>query len=528
MCNAHLYLRSKARVRYGQMQACSIFPTDSDLYYIFDDYGRLDRRFCGRGTQRGSGVWGSELDYDEILLIKSLDIRSSVQATEKRLLMARMLTAVVLEFAREQQRKFFAIVASPEDDERAWEEDIYYRRPLPQDQEFCALGSRFWQLHRFRRIGLSPFLAFTDDINHPSRALIDDFRLPRKRVASALVQDWMSEVESLLSGRALDFEILLIGFTEDVPTPSWTWVDSEGMTILHHAARSAKVYAVDYFMRAFPPLIEMRDIFNRTPLDALLNEREVETIICTFEEDIRLPDWKYVTCIGLLSGTEIYQPLSLEDFDNPTDTMAIMKTMDAKYARIMTSTLQIVFGCTCGCCIFGAISPRMSYQLLYHARKAAATWSNIWSHVFGRTDPLSSILYATCLRRTKAQHEITQAEQKTVAAAVEVIVNWFIHSFTGELLVRDGTMRSTILSQVPATAPDAADYLQRDGLELLVVDLIFDRAVKTDEWVGNGQILEECGPELRALPECQNDSQYVHLLRRYLQYIRTIERIHWD
>lgn len=93
------------------------------------------------------------------------------------------------------------------------------------------------------------------------------------------------------------------------------------MTILHHAARSANVSAVDYFIRAFPPLIEMRDIFNRTPLDALLNEREVESILCLFDEDIRLPDWSYVTCIGLLSGTEIYQPLSLEDLDHPIDTM---------------------------------------------------------------------------------------------------------------------------------------------------------------------------------------------------------------
>lgn len=165
-------------------------------------------------------MWGSELDYDEILLIESLDVCSSVQATRKQFLLARMLTVVVLEFAREQQRKFFAIVASPEDDETAWEEDIYHRRSLPQDKRFCALESRFWQLHQFRRIGSSPFLAFTDDINHPSRALINDFKLPRKQPASGLVQNWMSETELiLLSGGSLQFETLLIRFTEYLPTP---------------------------------------------------------------------------------------------------------------------------------------------------------------------------------------------------------------------------------------------------------------------------------------------------------------------
>lgn len=524
MCQTHVFSRSEARVRYKQGHTSSIFPGDSNLYAVFDRYGRLKRRFCRHGAQKGSGVWDSELDYDDILWIKDLDIRSSLKEQE-RFLMARMLVAAVLGVARREHRKFFAVVASLEDNERAWEEDVYHRGILPRDQEFCAPGSRFWQLHRFRRIGLSPFLAFTDDTNHPSRALVNDLDFPGKRATSALVEDWMSDSEVLLlSGRSLDFDVLLIGLTEDIPTPSWTWADSEGMTILHYAARSTNVFAVDYFMRAFPPLIEMRDMFNKTPLDILVDQRDIEGALYRFDEAIGLPDWDWVTCMGMLTNIEIYQPLSLQDFDYQTDTMAMMKTMDASHLPTMTATLRIIFGCTCGSCIFGAISPRMSYQLLYHARRAATIWPQIWWHVFRKFGRVSSILYSTCLRRTKAGHNITRAEQRIFAAAVETIVNWFIDSFTGELLARDGTMGSTILSQAPASVPEAADYLHKESLEFYVIKSIFEMARKTDEWVGNGKIMEKCGDEIRALPECVNDSEYEHLFRRYLQYIRTIER----
>ncbi|KAM3504586.1 hypothetical protein MY11210_008305 [Beauveria gryllotalpidicola] len=511
---AHTRLYVDHALPFAQVVYACIATEDSVLAILFDQYGRLRTKFGRDGAQKGSGVWGHELGHNSILWIKDLDVRTSIETVENRFLYARMLTTAVLEIARNQGSSFFALVGSPEDNENV---------PTNISRSFCAMSNSFWQLQHFRRVGLSPFLAFTDDLGHPSRALDHDCKLPRERPWLARFDSqffWMHRARlRLVNSSPAELERLLRNFPSISRIPSWALADKKGNSILHYAAASENVAVVDYLLRAFPPLIEARDMFNRKPLDLLLEAFD-EGRIPSNGLDITLPNWAYVTCVSLLSGIEIYQPLDLEHIGVRTQALPIMQTMNAQYLTTMNSTLRIIFRCTCGSCLLGTISPRMSYQLLYHARKAAINWSS----TVGASDSVASVLHYTFSLRTSSLHTTVERERDSVREAVEIIVNWFVRFFTAELLPRDGTMRSTILSQVPAATPEAAHYLQRDGLERVVICSIFEKAMETDEWVGNGTIMDECGQDIRALPQCRNDSEYQLLYNRYLYYLRTIER----
>ncbi|OAA35141.1 Ankyrin repeat-containing domain protein [Beauveria brongniartii RCEF 3172] len=496
----------------------ALLTLDSDVFNLFDQYGRLKRKFGRHGAQKGSGVWGHELDYNSVLWIKHLDVSTTIETVEDRFLYARMLTTAVLEIARNQQSPFFALVSSPEDNRNV---------PSNISTLFCAMSNSFWHLQHFRRVGLSPFLAFTDDLGHPSRALIHDCKLPRERpwLAKFASQfSWMCRVRLFFINRShAELERLLRDFPGVSRLPSWALADEKGNSILHYAVISGNVAMADYLLRAFPPLIEARDMFNRRPLDLLMETFDEEKIP-SYGLGIKLPNWAYVVCVSLLSGIEIYQPIQLENIGVQTQSLPIIKAMNAEYMTTMTSTLRIIFHCTCGSCILGTISPRMSYQLLYHASKAAITWST----TAGASDSVAAILDYTLRLRTSFlfvhMHTTVEREWDSLRKAVEIIVNWFVRFFTAELLPRDGTMCSTILTQVPNATPEAAHYLKRDNLEQVVVSSILDKAMETDEWVGNGVIMDECGQDIRALPQCRNDSEYQLLYFRYLFYLQTIER----
>jgi GNAT superfamily N-acetyltransferase len=72
---------------------------------IMDRYGRLKPEFKARPIKKGSGIWSSELDNDDILLIESL----KVDKQYRRLGQASKLVKAMLEKTREKTRGFVAI-----------------------------------------------------------------------------------------------------------------------------------------------------------------------------------------------------------------------------------------------------------------------------------------------------------------------------------------------------------------------------------------------------------------------------------
>ncbi|KAJ6782017.1 hypothetical protein PWT90_05872 [Aphanocladium album] len=154
-----------------------------------------------------------------------------------------------------------------------------------------------------------------------------------------------------------------------------------------------------------------------------------------------------------------------------------------------------------------------SDHLLFYAKRAGYIWENLTDSV----DPLGQILDAVFQQRIALPDTDVVGEHGLVRWAVRVIVDWFCSIFSNKPLRSDGDTRLFRFEHVAAAAQETAFYLPQDDVEFAAIDSIFDMARSTDEGVGDGNIVEECGSEL-ALPECRNDSECSLLRQRFSQW----------
>lgn len=140
------------------------------------------------------------------------------------------------------------------------------------------------------------------------------------------------------------------------------WTDASGATLLHIAARSGKDDVLRQILSTFPGQADERDMSGHTPLDTLRHELEkqrsqLKGMFDGFSQG-------YVECLEALADTQVVDPSrvsagALSHFLSPTVEMSSC----ISNLRIVNATLRLKYGCTCGCCVGGFLSPRMSLSL---------------------------------------------------------------------------------------------------------------------------------------------------------------------
>ncbi|KAE8313543.1 hypothetical protein BDV41DRAFT_564205 [Aspergillus transmontanensis] len=257
------------------------------------------------------------------------------------------LAGAILELASKKSKRFIGITGPgvAEDEWTSVTED-----DISQQTEDIALS--FWRKLQFRGIGCSRWLCYSPDTRHKSRSLAieHDFDLPHV----PQVPD-TPEIDSLMKNISVidDAECLkrlrkVLGDAspEDI---RWEARDNHGNTLLHLAPWSSKSQSTRWIIQRNSGLLSRLNSKGDTPLEALGAYMERKRTITQFRflrtdvsDMFTRFDNTILSCLCLLRG------LAIEDIS------------EDEHSRLK-------FGCTCGNCLGGFLSPRVLDMLLFSA-----------------------------------------------------------------------------------------------------------------------------------------------------------------
>ncbi|KAH8431755.1 uncharacterized protein LDX57_009407 [Aspergillus melleus] len=513
-------------------EACDV------AFHVFDRYGTIKTKYKDHPVQRGTGVWGNELDHGPLFLIEDLHV-TALELRRKGL--GQKVAALMLEKAKQLCLDSMGdgahadhFYGSKEAFERAWTlHALASPGPLTADIEPQLVGKSaeerlttrirvqsgvtdFWRSCGFRRIGASRCLAFSFNLQHQSRTLnaTSDFD-PRRSHAENLENeelkviheaDHLMDVEKLklerlrgalpLHHAALtlaDEELKAFFVTHADDEADWCRVTNSEATLLHLTACELKPLSTRWLLENVHHAESwktVRDINGYTPLEAL--QEHLETMRTQkqygFSRVLDLSDYfdgypdSAVSCLFLLSGRD---PSVLND----------------AYLR---------YGCTCGDCLAGFLSARMRCSLVFHGEfmydflqegiDDGAFWVEANDHILVHLDPdvRKNLKTNKSLRKgfmTLFQIAVECLNAKRIPTAKNLV--WYCYN----------------RSEWP---PHTKRYLRHAGWQMgcrAVLRYMFDAAITEDEKSGDGECQLTLKEKWSDLPTCRNDHEFEFVAR---------------
>jgi GNAT superfamily N-acetyltransferase len=161
-------------------------------FQVFDRYGTIKAKYKDHPVQRGSGIWGNELDYGPLFLFEELHVAAELRRKGLGHKIASLLLDKAKQFCLEDKpdsENADLVYGSNQAFGRAWTlHDLVNPGILTADIESQLAGKSveerlmirtrvqfgaiyFWRACGFRRIGASRCFAFSYDSQHPSHTL---------------------------------------------------------------------------------------------------------------------------------------------------------------------------------------------------------------------------------------------------------------------------------------------------------------------------------------------------------------------
>ena len=213
---------------------------------------------------------------------------------------------------------------------------------------------RFFRSLGFRRIGSTYWFGLACGRDHPSQHLVPDDNydppVPQTTAPNSILQ---SLRRSLVRARDEESLRALEQYLQHAPStdPRWLATDKDGNTLLHLAGLNSKAASVDWIMKQDfgPQMLEKRNHEGDTPLEAVLVKLEaIRTRETQWFGDITVP--------------------VLDEFEEHNDASVLCLARLKDISGMKRPDLaRLAGGCTCGQCILGFLSPRMSFALLCEA-----------------------------------------------------------------------------------------------------------------------------------------------------------------
>lgn len=478
---------------------------------LFDRYGRLRKELKDHPVRKGSGVWGSELDLNPFFVIEEL----LVDKQWRRKAIGTKIATYLIEKSRVGSRHAeFSLVAP------GWlTRDIASEIRGKTKEEEQEIGARvhdnavsFWRSLGFRRIGASDHFGLAKSPNHPARAILptDDFdpaaedpevdEDPEQESyadCDVLDENWKSSLLKLLKDRLpLHHAALTLRDSKCVEffrawkkgensADEWTKLGRRSNNVLHISTWEFKAQTVRWLIDDSgegQALSLARNMEGYTPLEELESNLETKRTgrdrgmmaLGTSDNFHGFPP-EAISCLAALRG-----------LGNPSPV---------QYA-------QLKFGCTCGLCIDGFLSPRMKLALLCQAEitydilnedvEDGKRWLTWHDHLIAHVAP-----------------EI-QRNLGTNMSYRQGFANIFYQAAT---TLRDNKSPTVlnVLDTGMSTGewpPHTKNFLQRGGEPESVLRVIFEHARDQDEWAGDGEHMETFGDDVEALPACRNDHEF--------------------
>ena len=508
---------------------------------LFDRYGCLKAKFKNQSVQKGTGVWGEELDYGLLLFIERVEITDRewrrnglgkamitllIQKAEKKSKPEPMTptTAKFREifYGTENLDKYSALhtVVLP-----GWlRSDVEAETVGKCPQQTRAIYQRallsavaFYRSLGFRRIGASDFLGFSSDSKHKSHtiAIADDFDLPLKSPEPELSGDDDDENDSWFGSQRreqkkleflkqklplhhaaltlTDSECLeFYRATASQDETSWIQVDHLQNNVLHVVACQVKPLTTKWLIENFDAgngLSYARNREGYTPFEALqeyleIGRTKMEVNLLTIDRSDSFTGFapEAVDCLSLLKGP---------------NTQGI-STADRQ---------RLTFGCTCGECLEGFMSPRMKLALLFQAETShdmldmdiddGETWCMM------HDDMLEHVELG--LRRNMVTNKSYRKGFANIFAHVAACLR-------SGIIPRQVSVLQEFLDGPSEWPPVTRNYLERggtmDGKIEPVLRIIFDHAQNQDEMAGDGEFERTMSEDVSKLRACRNDHEF--------------------
>lgn len=531
---------------WEKMQRCSQ-DVGEIAWMVFDRYGFLKDKFKSHTVHRGTGVWGSELDDGHILVLEKIFItdvewrrRGIGRAMVKELLVVgekRVDDAkpknmspglIALEFGSitQFQRVTTAhAIATP-----GWlteDVDLQYAGKTKRQKNEVKLQANhvavsFYRSLGFRRIGSSPCFAYSFHPNHQSRSISPDMDFDPQIEPLDDREDELGggdyiipyRVEVQLGERTLstlreEFPLHHAATTlSDLECVEYlkkaavgngiglTMMDRTNRTILHTLARRLKPKSIAWLLANVDLAVSWkaaRDINGDTPLDVLKE----------FLEDVRT---KRHLFMGNLHVSDEFQ-----GFPSPAvESLSLlgMEPPSGEAPDIFNS--RLIYGCTCGQCIRGFLSPRMKLALLDQAGTIFDFLSDdiddgkFWVE---DNDPWLRHVAHDVQKKFRRKRSIRQGYVNIFARVCDCL-NLNLTSTVENVL--------QIVRQRSELPPVTRNYLTRAG-DLpgikAALTCIFNEARNRDDRTGDGEFQRMYAGELCSLSVCRNDREFGFVAR---------------
>ncbi|OIW24576.1 hypothetical protein CONLIGDRAFT_584115 [Coniochaeta ligniaria NRRL 30616] len=480
-------------IRRGQMSHSFLINLDEPSletanlsFTLFDRYGRLEAEYYEHDFRKGSGVWGKELDHGDILFIESI----RVDRDWRRQGIATKMVTAALEKTRGKvpsERGFFAMVnpgVLHSEQNEAEEFGSFFQREMP-------IALSFWRSAGFRRIGASSYFAFTDKPDHPSRLLgpAQDWNKPSRSHEIHVSADIKALFDKLSDFTIEDVQcvnLLLMGLPNDPKDPKWLSVDERGDTFLHIAAMRFRLGPVRLLLSKAPQVGATRNHEGYTALEALRIQLERRR--------------KRVA-----HGNTVYvMSDQFRGFHNPSIAcLAALQNIEA--LDLFTLSAQ-AYGCTCGRCLGGFLSPRMRFALMCQAEMHFEEFKMFINEIDGSLW-VDGYNYSTAFTKLPDHIRENLKTNKEMRQGFTNLCDHFAACLRRNRVPLVGEINQ-VLEQRQEWPPVTQTFLNRGGSVASVANVIFQAAMEQDEWAGDGTHREIFEENIDQLPVCRNDHEF--------------------
>jgi len=489
---------------------------------LFDRYGRLKREIIHHAIRKGTAVWKEEVDSGNIVLINNINVDKEWrrQGVGRKLLLQLLQQAMA---SRYNPKFAFAL---PEVSYDRTEEKVQQGQTKEQtramDQSKKAAVTSFFRSMQFRRVGVTEWFALAQDEKHPSRQLLytedldpvlDDSsdtdsdnepevilcglsmndggtnpkptqnRLSKKDAASqglealfnnkcATPDEARHTPTAILKRRhPLHYAIKILkdkdglGFlqshTRNGSAASFDMeaVNGHGNTVLHVAAKASKSACLNWIMDSSSgvKLASVRNHEGYTPLEALKAQLECKRISEAYGAS-------RMKCIAD----------KFDGFDN--DSIACLMKLTRIEAPTAEQRDMAKFGCSCGQCVSGFLSPRMINKL----RAEAEVLSNSLTYLGSTEDGKSwHLLFKDVLVHLPDRLQQQFRRNKILRNIFTELLSTVAQLLAEKVVPRRATVVDC-LRETPVGSQIDMHYFQKGGTVAAAVNIVIDNAKESD------------------------------------------------
>ncbi|KAH7014211.1 uncharacterized protein B0I36DRAFT_397667 [Microdochium trichocladiopsis] len=454
-------------------------------FELFGRYGHLQDKH----KTSGSSIWGDELDNGSILLLEIV----KVDKEYRRLGLATRLCNAVLDITRPKcnPKTWIAVARTAvlnasveaEPDGRDWNKAV-------EDQ--MQATTALLRAVGFRRLGTSEWFAFAGDVDHPAHQLSAandynspvfadrDFAGPSEQLSEKIRSETVSDAMTLQ-------ELKLQAQIHGLAHADWCTPNSHGHTILHLAATASKAQCIAWIIDNFAQLRDAQNSASQTPLDLCLDRMERLRsqlqhgfLVLVVADHFTGFGTKFVDTVCALKGLKSPSPIEL---------------------------LRIKFGCSCGQCVDGFLSPRM-LELLSTNAESVHGHLELTLEYIGDDGPAFAEDTAMCYPSLPPAIVSRMRTNKSVRAGFVAMFGHFATCLQAGRVPNEANVRQ-VIQEASEWPPVTRNYLESVGTVAAVGACLFASTMDVSPHAGDGTVLDGLEPgAYDALLKCRNDEDF--------------------